>query len=115
MAGFAAVQDAFHVIAILVGYRGDDRWRDGVEVPDVMRNVLEVADIFPGVEVNSDKTVGVEVVTRTERAVEVGRRVADNEIDAPGFQIGSTLPTASAPSIALQPCRTAWHRYSPSS
>ena len=74
-------------LAVLVR-RVDQHGRaDRVEIPDVMGDVLEVADVLAGVEIERDQRVGVEVVAGTDRAVEVGRGIADHEIDAVGRQV----------------------------
>ena len=62
-----------------------------------MRDVLEVADVLAGVEVDRDQRVGVEVVARTQAAVEIGRRIADHEVDAGCVEIDRrVLPDAAA-------------------
>ena len=62
-----------------------------------MRNVLEVADVLAGVEIERDERVGIEVVAGADRAVEVGRGIADDEIDALRRQVDRRiLPHAAA-------------------
>src|SRR5262249_23656170 len=63
----------------------------------VVGDVLEVADIPAGIEIERDQRVGVEVVAGAQRAVEIGRRIADDEIDAVGREIDRRiLPDAAA-------------------
>ena len=62
-----------------------------------MRDVLEVADVLACIQVHGHERVGVEVVARTDRAVEVGRGVADDEVDAVRRLVhGRILPHAAA-------------------
>src|SRR5262245_24734181 len=62
-----------------------------------MSDVLEMADVLARIEIQRDEGVGVEIVSWLERAIDVRRRVADDEIDAVCLQIdGGILPHASA-------------------
>ena len=62
-----------------------------------MRDVLEVADVLAGVQIDRDERVGVEVVAGADCAVEVGRGIADHEIDALVGEIDRRiLPNAAA-------------------
>ena len=98
MAGLAGVQHALEstlpslsLTSVMTG--GAHR----VEIPHVMRDVLEVADVLAGVEVDRDERVRVEVVARAQRAVEIGRRIADHEVDAVRREIDRrVLPHAAA-------------------
>ena len=47
-----------------------------------MGDILEVANVFAGVQIERDERVGVEIVAGPDRAVEIGRGIADDEIDA---------------------------------
>jgi hypothetical protein len=81
ISGLAGVHYGRDHLAGFVGDREQHRRTNRVEVPHVMRNVLEVANVFAGIQVERDKRVGIEVVASADRAVEVGRWVADDEID----------------------------------
>ena len=62
-----------------------------------MGDVLKVTDIFAGLEIQRDQRVGVEVVAGPVRSVEVGRRIADDEVDPVGRKIDrGVLPHAAA-------------------
>ena len=79
--GLAGVHDGGNHLAGLVG-RVDQHGRAyGVEIPDVMGDVLEVADVLARLQIERDERVGIEVVARPDRAVEIGRGIADDEID----------------------------------
>jgi hypothetical protein len=47
-----------------------------------MGNILEVADVLSSVQIERDEGVGIEVVAGPDGAVEIGRGVADDEVDA---------------------------------
>jgi len=97
MPGLATMQHALDVVAAVILDHGQDWRRDGVEIPYIMGDILEVADIFAGIQIDRHQTIGVEVVARTQRSVEIGRRVADDEIDPVRFQIhGRVLPDTAA-------------------
>ena len=56
-----------------------------------------MADVLAGIEVERHQRVRVEIVAGAQRAVEVGRRIADHEIDPIGVEIDRrVLPDAAA-------------------
>ena len=72
-----------------------------------MGDVLEVADVFAGLEIQRNQRVRVEIVAGPVRAVEIGRGIADDEIDPVGRKIdGRILPHAAAE--LLQRDRRSW-------
>ncbi len=129
VAGLAGVQDDLGRLAVLAGRLGKHGRRNRVEVPYVMGDILEVADVFAGVEVERDHRVGVEIVAGPDGAVEVGRGIADDEIDAVGCEIDArVLPHAAAerligiaallhkppsPPRCRGACRARWRPWSP--
>ncbi len=89
-----------HRRPVLVLGIDQDRRTDRIEIPHVMRDILEVADIFAGIEIDRDQAVGVEIVARAHRAVEIGRGIADHEIDAPRGEIDRrVLPHPAAETL----------------
>ena len=97
VAGLAGVDDAGNRVAVLVLHVDQDRRAHRVEIPQVVGDVLEVAGVLAGVEIERDQRVRVEVVAGTDRAVEVGRRVADDEVDALRLEVDrGVLPHAAA-------------------
>ena len=62
-----------------------------------MRDILEVANVFASVQIDRDERVGIEVIARADRAIKVGRGIADDEIDALRRQVDRwVLPHAAA-------------------
>jgi len=59
-----------------------DGWTDAVEVRDIVRQILQVTHVSAGIERYGDQRIGVQVIARTHAAIEVRRRIADDEIDA---------------------------------
>src|SRR5262249_39062251 len=95
--GLARMDDPGNDLPGLVANVDQNRRTGRVEVPDVVGDVLEVADVFAGLEIEGDQRVGVEVVAGAQRSVEIGRRIADHEIDAVGGEIDRrVLPNAAA-------------------
>ncbi len=79
MTGLAAVNDDVDHLAVLVLGLRQYRRADGVQVPDVVGDVLEVPLVRALVEIDGDHRVGVQVVAGTDRAIQVRRRIADDE------------------------------------
>ncbi len=129
MTGLTAVDDARNDLAVLVLNIDQDRRADRVKIPNVMGDVLIVAGILAGVEIERHERVGVEIVAGTNGAVQVGRRIADHEIDALRGEIDRrVLPHAAAerldrdhptwraapfPPRCRDACRGRWHPWWP--
>jgi len=69
------------VAGVVLGGRKDG-WTYGVEVPDIVRQILQVTHVSAGIERYGDQRIGVQVVGGTHAAIEVQRRIAEDEIDA---------------------------------
>jgi hypothetical protein len=97
MPSLAGVKDAGDGLAVLVLDVDQHRRADRIEVPYVVGDILEVTDVFSRVEVERNERVGIEIVARAVGTVQIGRRVADHEVDPVGSKIDrGVLPHAAA-------------------
>src|SRR5689334_19816958 len=46
-----------------------------------MRDVLEMANVFTTVEIERDERISIQIIAGSDGTVEVGRRVADGEVN----------------------------------
>ena len=100
VSGLATVDNGGDDLAVFVFGIDQHRRADGIEIPNVMRDVLVVASVLAGFQVERDEAVGVQVVAGTNAAVEIRRWVADDEEDAVQLQVdGWVLPDAAAESF----------------
>ena len=109
-AGFSTGDHGVDHLALVVGRLRQDRRRDRIEVPHVVGHVLIAPDQLAGVGVEGDEAVGPAVVAGSDRAVEIGRRVAEGgeqhaalHVDAVGHPVGGAAALPGV--VVLARCR----------